>query len=176
MLCVDACCSDSCDYVMHRGDNVPSSPSCFCTWAPFALFRASHRTRDSQSHHLALSREREKRGNRSLLLSYLSLNKSLWWRQQAFCLPLSISLALSHLSPCSSLLNSQGASWTWQLWHFSHSPLLRVHSHMHLCERLHPFVFRCELETAYSHTCVSLAFSALIILGVCGNGQVCNYL
>lgn len=84
---------------MRRDDN--AFPLCFYTPAPFALFRPrTGRERESQSHHLALSgerereMEREKRGNRSLLLSYLSLNKKPLMKTTSI-LSLSRSLSLS---------------------------------------------------------------------------------
>lgn len=45
-----------------------------------------------------------------------------------------------------------------------HIVLCCVCSHMRLCAPLHPFVYCCELETAYIYACASLAFSAVIIL------------
>lgn len=45
-------------------------------------------------------------------------------------LPRPLSVSLSFVS-CTPLFNSRGASWTWQLWHFSHlQSFVKVCSHM----------------------------------------------
>lgn len=84
----------------------------FCTQASFALFRPQTGGKEQacSSQHLSTA------GRRGCSSSCLSLNKSMWWRQQNLLLH-----AFALLFVCySALFNCQSASWTWQLRHFSH--------------------------------------------------------
>lgn len=112
--------------------------------------------REAKNQHLSLSREHEKRwGGVTCSSSYLSLNKSVWWRQQPFSLCslllpfylsaaqlcLTVRVLVEHGSPDTfdiscSLLCELSRLWERQKeWQYHHI------AHCSMCLGLHQFCF-----------------------------------
>lgn len=125
-----------CDACMHDDDVF----LCFYTRVPFALFRP--RTGLAEPPFSSQRGQRRGGGWDQLLLSYLSLNKSLWWRQQAFSLcslSLSCSLLLSVALLCLSVWvfveHCSTNSFHISCSSFSSSSLLHMQSCLCACDR-----------------------------------------